>query len=510
MIGGNQKPEIISFLPTPIMKRKLFICVVAFIGLTIGIYSSCTDNPFDEFVHEEEIYAARSYFENLFSVDDIGEEFEQGNGVGFDPGDFTPNWETATVSKDFDSVVNVEVDIYSTLYYGAKWSVSSDDFSIAKQKLLILTDKSGNRGAGINDMCGYIMTIFTDERNNVYGHEFSNVKPSSKFCGIVAYSLIGNNKVVRIDRYENGVKTRGVSIFDGREKSVVAADMEYVFSNITIGRGTRSAYTRGSGFEEDDPIQIEDVVCTGGGSSGSDYGGFFNWWYIGGGGYYNGGGYDPIDKGGLGGGGGGYRPPQSNSPLSKKLFRNSSISEANWEKIEKMIEKIMADCMGGKLYNALDDAMGSGTLAINLVNASGVGGLFDLSAGIFITGFDSQDLFHEMLHAFQAYQETETSFNNASANREVEAYLAEYMYAGKLTGGNRFDPDVRMLFDEYLTENGTLKDPSMEAMFNSMFKDVANHIRIIYEQKYNNPTPYDDKRTGMRSIANIRHLAQNC
>ena len=56
----------------------------------------------------------------------------------------------------------------------------------------------------------------------------------------------------------------------------------------------------------------------------------------------------------------------------------------------------------------------------------------------------------------------------------------------------------------------------MEAVFNDTFKNIANHIKIKYEGGRNLPpnhpdaTPYDSKRTGMQSIANIRNLAKDC
>lgn len=57
-----------------------------------------------------------------------------------------------------------------------------------------------------------------------------------------------------------------------------------------------------------------------------------------------------------GGGGGGYQP-QPIAPKAKTIFRNSSMIDENWKVIEKMLDKIMQNCMGKGLYNGLVDVL---------------------------------------------------------------------------------------------------------------------------------------------------------
>ncbi|ERI85302.1 hypothetical protein HMPREF1981_01859 [Bacteroides pyogenes F0041] len=58
--------------------------------------------------------------------------------------------------------------------------------------------------------------------------------------------------------------------------------------------------------------------------------------------------------GGHGGGGSssGFSPSTA-APKASSIFRNSKMTETNWKKLEKMIEKIEKDCVGGNLYNGL-------------------------------------------------------------------------------------------------------------------------------------------------------------
>lgn len=198
----------------------------------------------------------------------------------------------------------------------------------------------------------------------------------------------------------------------------------------------------------------------------------------------------------------------SAAPLAKRLFKGPS--SLDWGAIEKMIKDIMADCMGGNLYNALVNGGRQINFQFTPSGPGATAGSFSLSEWRVTSDKDSGSLFHEMFHAYQAWQLSKTAYDNSSANRELEAYLAEYMFSGNLTGGNSFDGDIEMLFDEYLTKNGALRDPSVEVVFNDTFKNISNHIKTVYETKWGNYTPYDSRRTGMQSIANLRNLAKGC
>lgn len=40
--------------------------------------------------------------------------------------------------------------------------------------------------------------------------------------------------------------------------------------------------------------------------------------------------------------------------------------------------------------------------------------------------------FHEMMHAYRAYQETTTSYKESTLNGEIEAWYAQYLYTSNL------------------------------------------------------------------------------
>lgn len=147
---------------------------------------------------------------------------------------------------------------------------------------------------------------------------------------------------------------------------------------------------------------------------------------------------DDDDNNEGGGGGGGSNPdnpdnPSNIAPKAKKIFRNSNMIEENWRVIENMLEKIMEDCMGNTLYNGLVEKLNGKTLTIQFnLGQAGSFGQQGESVGISLGKQESNQLFHEMVHAYQAYNETPTTFVQSRLNREIEAHYAQYLYVRKL------------------------------------------------------------------------------
>jgi hypothetical protein len=503
-------------------KNVLIFSVVGLVGLAAGIYSCSHEMeivPSDETAVIRSIEKAKEFLVSGAGELSLPDTYYKANGdepgtrspemQSLLSGAIQPDWSLAQVWEwEGDVFTEMPVTLTSPIRYTTLIEERGDVVSLTTQAPHTRVRIIENHGTGA--MTGFVVTMLPDDLYTGNLYELTSNPEGSDFSGIIVYSLL------------DGIPQWGWRYDAGEIANILLFNTEYeehadpyvrIFMGFMADTATRGDYfydyiENGDGDRYGGHIQ--DIICHGftrlpeGGSSGGYSGGYY---------------YFPPDEPyrpekspmkdsgyGDGGGGGGKLTPKPDAPLSKKLF---NIKDADTKKVEKMLEEILIDCMGGKLNGDLQKEMNGGKLQLNFVNNSVLGGKFSLSNGITITGYDSEDLFHEMFHAFQSYQETVSSFNNSSANRELEAYLAEYMYSGKLTGGNSFDADVQSLFDLYLTENGTLKDPSMEAMFNSMFKDVANHIKTKYE-RWGNSTPYDDKRTGMQSIANIRHLAQNC
>jgi len=226
-----------------------------------------------------------------------------------------------------------------------------------------------------------------------------------------------------------------------------------------------------------------------------------------------------ISEEGSGGGGQATEIPSVTvtAKKAKGLFKdkNNNMTSEQWISIEGMLDKIIPNCLGGNLYNAL----------LGRVTKSGVNFSFAFTSDSTTSGFtpgtnggfristlgNSGSLLHEMIHAYQYGGQSVDLWDTYAANREVEAYIAMYMFTGELNQDLPFAREIECLFDNYLTKNGTLQDPSMEIAFNAVFESTAKFIKKVYDaQMPDKPTHYDKNRTGKDSISSIRELTKNC
>ncbi|MDR0893605.1 MAG: hypothetical protein LBN24_13520, partial [Mediterranea sp.] len=122
--------------------------------------------------------------------------------------------------------------------------------------------------------------------------------------------------------------------------------------------------------------------------------------------------------------------PTSVAPKASKIFRNSKMTLENWKVVEKMLNKIIENCMGNALYQAIVKDLDGKTVTIEFANLpKGTNGQFGPDPATGAVGIkintntkESNVLFHEMWHAHQSYQETLSTFNASVINQEIEAY----------------------------------------------------------------------------------------
>ena len=143
---------------------------------------------------------------------------------------------------------------------------------------------------------------------------------------------------------------------------------------------------------------------------------------------------DPDPNPGGGGGGGEVTPGGGSSSsmgtLSKAIFNSaSSLSSAQWKKVEDALASMNNDCMGGKMIGALKDKN------ITIVHDPNIkaNGLYNPKTNrMTIKDFNGSEvsdkdlertLFHELLHSLQTHNE------DAKLNLEIEAHVAVYRYA---------------------------------------------------------------------------------
>jgi hypothetical protein len=223
--------------------------------------------------------------------------------------------------------------------------------------------------------------------------------------------------------------------------------------------------------------------------------------------------YDPPEP--PSGGGGGSLPVVA--PIAKQLFRNQNMTDINWNRIERMLEKILENCLGAALYNSLVSYLNGSTLPIQFGNTSS----FNYSNGmITIENGESSRLFHEMWHAYQAYQETQATFNASELNQEFESWYAQYLYLSnlpeyKITGSKwskwYTDSDIGKAvrgISKHVNRNGTLKTSEMQ-WTNYMYSSL---IPGFSAGGYPEGADYtlDVNRSAVYDFRNLNVLSFNC
>ena len=230
----------------------------------------------------------------------------------------------------------------------------------------------------------------------------------------------------------------------------------------------------------------------------------------------------PIDNGSnpglLPGGTGGNGSVPSLAPKAQAIFRNSNMIDENWQVIENMIEKIIEDCMGQNLYNGLKQKLNGKTLTIQFQNDKGSSfnyrtGAIKLSA----INMESNHLFHEMFHAYQAYQETPETYSNSVINLEIEAHYAQYLYLKKLPEypGSKWSiewaeegrPTLTTSLEFYITHKGELIDDKDGTRLNVHLNKLINAFKkdSVYSG-YN----YDGSRQGLSNFQTLQILTKGC
>ncbi len=531
------------------MKKKLFYLICFLLLYGFGVFSCQKD--LDGIAKQEDtdlIAEAKTFLEQQITV-------KTRSAKELPLGDFAPLWDKAKVSRS-QLMEGVDIPIVSTYsYYTIRKEIidgrnRSYIANVTEKTVVVKSSKNGTMGL-------YRMLIIPDyeyfQKNKCdLSDKFTNFGDKENFSGIILYLTVDGKIPLRADTYKGGIKSSEVSLFvtDFETYKRNLAELAKMLPALKIYRQSNIAATR-SGWE--DPWGNDDDLWSG--NAGDDG----NWTSIGNGFYYDnngnigydhngdgrpdgiwlpevdvtpdGGDSDPpgwnepalpdptpptIPDGSGGGGGGGTTTLVA--PKAKKIFRNSYMTDENWKIIEKMLERIMKDCMGKALYNGLLESLRGKTLIIKFDSGDDAG--FDVHESaitLSVQYVESNHLFHEMMHAFQAYNETYQSYMASTLNLEIEAHYAQYLYVKELPEfkGNIWEDgyrlDERLLsiayLDNYIDKKGHLKAKEST-------EDLADYIDftvIPIFRKSSEYRSYPYKACEPVSIfSNLNQLTKDC
>ncbi len=485
------------------MKKKVLIMGIAgLMGAALGFHS-CVQNEdlarFGETTSNQTVLRAQTFFETGAGAISLPDIYHEANGGesgtrsadirAMLSGTIEPDWSDARVFKSGEFIITeVPAELSRPVMYSV--TIKERGKGASKHKQVPHTRIRVVERLDIDSMFCFVVTMLPDKSYKDDPWQLAADPEGSKFTGITLYSLPDGTPAWGW-HYKKGEVTHTLH-FDATAQE---PDPDITFS-MGIEPGTGASTRSGDRYGG----TIEEVECTG--TRGNQMGAIppipFETVIA------DDRGYDWVNDGGGGG------DASAVAPLASKLFRGG-LSESDWKKLEKVIKEIMANCMGGSLYNELDKLLGSGTLAIQIVNNPLIGGNFDVYTGtITIADLDSGSVFHEMLHAYQAYQESVISFNASSANREIEAYLAELRLSGKIERSD-YRGNIMLLSDQYISPNGVQIVPSDEYAFpfNDVYRSAVDLITVQYAQ-YRRNLNFDKSRSFNQNFKNLRYLSNNC
>jgi len=409
---------------------------------------------------------ARLVFEERMTRSGNMRSFEQAMRNSLLPGHFTPYWENHSRSGGSNSLrINVPIlgTYYSYAYVAPSVCLDCDGecehpfregwTSLAENRLVVVKFLTGE------ETTPYIQTIIPmgPSRGQAKARK-RDKEPLRDLTGIVQYHDL-DGKLIKTNLYENGEILIGAYYqeSDYHEKlSLIESKVGRVQSTTYESVQTRSIeippvtviYCRQCGCSECGSCLANcsalRVGCkcscqnsSGGGSTSPP----------------------PTNPGGGSSGGGtpgGSIPDPDNQPNPNigqnevpnayPLFQSSTLTTAQWRAFETELNRIIADCMGQKLYNEVLRSMNGLKITLNY-NPSYVAGQLtgtvsrpQMNFGI----MEDHVILHELVHVYQVKNGSST----ATINKEIEAFYLQYKY---LKNSDRFLPGKRWYL--YFNEN---------------------------------------------------------
>ena len=123
-----------------------------------------------------------------------------------------------------------------------------------------------------------------------------------------------------------------------------------------------------------------------------------------------------------------------------------------------------------------------------------------------------------MWHAYQAYQETQSSFNGSLLNQEIEAHYAQYLYLSSLPeyDGSKWEKGYENTdrlkvienLNEYLDNKGSLLDGIDNSLLDTFLE--FSIVPVFQSTEGYENYQYDASRNTITNFSNIQTLTIEC
>lgn len=200
------------------------------------------------------------------------------------------------------------------------------------------------------------------------------------------------------------------------------------------------------------------------------------------------------------------------APNATRIFGLSNLTNEQWLQVEQMVLDILDDCLGGKMFNHLEQQLNGRYLTISYVEGKTNPGMSYGSRMVELGNLThSTSLMHELFHHCQTYQESSSQdFTRASANLELEAQLAKMKFLERLSDPGEEWEINQMNGDEYIKLTKMVDRKGMVIggrvqEFHSQFVHMAQDIQFTYTGY-----TYDAGRSLSTNLRNLLTLASDC
>ena len=453
------------------LKKQIYLSIFAMLSLlSVVLYSCLDDSILDlqevmdpaELARLQEISDARTFFENYVSTLPMDMTPQ-----GIHPGNFAVDWKHAAyIENTTDSIISLNACIIPEYHYVGAFAKdytqvpeTEDDWytTVVSQKIVSLKDMRTDARA-----C-YIITIIPDascasQSRGEIDKLFNNGDDEGNlnFSGLTIFSTLGDNSTVVIDRYYQGQRFARASVFDDNDYSSLIGAAEIKQFKPLRTKNNNEILDWGAGWDEftiivdknigtqtifyREPIGGQtippSISITGGGGGGSSLGGLWG---------------------------------GANASKGARLFNTGPLSNAALDKINKMLDEIVRDCMGLELFERVEIRLLNSGQKINLQWGASSNGstvtdhrwdgtrTFNMRL---TSNAEVDTYFHELFHIYQYFTEgTAVDADKSAANLEIETRYATYVYQK-----NRSDYKERWE-DEY-----------QDGYFNQSIAQIENYL----------------------------------
>lgn len=451
---------------------------------------------------EQAIREAVTYFDNHRALLTRSAEAEPTEEAPFVVGDIVVDWESAVaVSNDekryTDFTMRKENRFYLLLgQEGEQW-----------EAVELYSRFASVEDFGLDTMNQYVATYIPDveylQSYYAVAQDYGiNCAEWYEFSGVVLYTMLSGHHIAAY-RYEGGELAERAFLYDREQTDEEnIADFCSVMEGLTLGVASQQEDTRVVVDNEDKPVKIEEIIIY-----DKKLPTIFKPQIIG----------EEDDDNQIveptiigitlpliGGGGGSTEKEKeeeeeepTGEELVEDLFDTEGLSDEQKDKVGKMLQEIIKDCMGEELYNQLLAKLNDNHIQIVFSNKtpSYLNNVLNFNENSY-----SDTLLHELFHAYQDLS-IQGSLNSISVNLEIEAQLAKYKYAYRKNSpvpDDRRDADYRhsslkeQLFNLHiLTKEGVTIDEgdnpiareSNLYLFDYTYQLVAKEIIRISEQQ---------------------------